>query len=337
MSWQALQDKYRYTSVEDLSTLCFKSRYVFTMLYKGFGFPYRGTRLIFARELMGLELDWALGSTLYEVQALPWDLDPGADNFRFRLGEDGSTEGGPPGSAPGSLEAEEEQAAEAEASRRDRSVSEDEEAAAARRGREEGWPAGDQGRGAPGDGSMDRVLQQPREQRRQAREAREAARIRQEQASRAPAPAPPATASPSHHGSSSSSSSDSKSRDHAASTQPSEEARAASEHRAEAAAPRAPPTNAATHHTDGSAPAAPPRSSSAAPASHSHSSSPPSISDHHGGHGWSLLMYSLFGGMLVGWVVTLMAFWACMSQARATIRKLEDRADRYETIRERVV
>lgn len=327
MSWQALQDKYRYTSVEDLSTLCFKSRYVFTMLYKGFGFPYRGTRLVFARELMGLELDWALGSTLYEVQALPWDLDPGAESFRFRIGEDGSTEAGPPSSASsGSFESEEEEAA-AEAAQQDRS-------------RAEGWPDGDKWRGAPGDGSMDRVLQQPRDQRRQAREEREAARMRQEQASQAPAPAAPPA---SHQGAS-----NSKSKSHAAASAPppSEERAASKQHGDDAAAAGPRRDGREGEHGPSTPPAPVPRAAPVSPPSPPSSSphaaeptvtapSPSVASSTH--HGWSPLMYSLFGGLVVGWFVTLLAFWACMSQARATIRKLEDRAERYEPIPQRAV
>ena len=98
LTWQQLQDSYRYTAMEELASLCFSARYVFTMLYKGFGFPYRGQNLIFMEELQGLELNWALGSTLYEVQALPWDLDQGCDSYRFRLGVGGSTIMGPVGS-----------------------------------------------------------------------------------------------------------------------------------------------------------------------------------------------------------------------------------------------
>lgn len=78
LNWQQLQDTYRYALVSDLSRACFNARYVFTVLYKGFGFPYEGTNLRFVRNLLGLDLSWALGSMLYEANAMPWDIDPDA-------------------------------------------------------------------------------------------------------------------------------------------------------------------------------------------------------------------------------------------------------------------
>jgi len=84
MTWQQLQDAYPYEKIDTLSKLCFHARYIFTVLYKGFGFPYdpstqnstynRG-KLRFVRSLMDLDLSWALGSTLYEANAMPWDID----------------------------------------------------------------------------------------------------------------------------------------------------------------------------------------------------------------------------------------------------------------------
>lgn len=89
-NWQHLQDTYRYAKVDDLAKMCFNARYVFTVLYKGFGFPYRGQNLRFVRSLLDLDLSWALGSTLYEANAMPFDVDrprAGDEAYRFHLGE----------------------------------------------------------------------------------------------------------------------------------------------------------------------------------------------------------------------------------------------------------
>ena len=74
-NWQTLQDTYRYAKIDNLSKLCFNARYIFTVLYKGFGFPYEGQNIIFVRNILDLGISWALGSTLYEANAMPWDID----------------------------------------------------------------------------------------------------------------------------------------------------------------------------------------------------------------------------------------------------------------------
>ena len=58
------------------------------MLYKGFGFPYEGRNLRFVTTILDLDLSWSLGSTLYEANAMPWDLDgPHGETYKYEMGE----------------------------------------------------------------------------------------------------------------------------------------------------------------------------------------------------------------------------------------------------------
>lgn len=269
LTWQQLQDSYRYTAMEELASLCFSARYVFTMLYKGFGFPYRGQNLIFMEELQGLELNWALGSTLYEVQALPWDLDPGCDSYRFRLGIGGSTIMGPVGSPwvgqPIGAEPTPQQLKE----QQERRAAED----TAKENQH--W-----------NRISDRSLPQPQSQSQSA--ATPAAPATTEEPAPAPAsartdaPAPPPACTPV----------DSSSSDAPSSV---------------ALSPFMPPP----------IPPLPP----AVPGS--------PLSEREAAFVWALL-----GGVVVGWIVTLCAFFMCMRQASRERQRLEQLAVRYEPIRD---
>jgi hypothetical protein len=73
-------------------------RYIFTILYKGFGFPYEGKNLRFVTTILDLDLSWSLGSTLYEANAMPWDLDgPHGETYKYEMGEAKNAGGRKPG------------------------------------------------------------------------------------------------------------------------------------------------------------------------------------------------------------------------------------------------
>jgi hypothetical protein len=75
MTWAQLQDVLPHAKEGQLSKLCFNARYVFTLLRRGFDFPYKEANLWFMPQLRGLDMSWALGATLYEVNNMPWDID----------------------------------------------------------------------------------------------------------------------------------------------------------------------------------------------------------------------------------------------------------------------
>ncbi|CAM9215479.1 unnamed protein product [Hapterophycus canaliculatus] len=58
-------------NVKYLPKYCFMSSYITTLLRDGFGFPEEET-IHFVDEVGGYKVDWALGSMLYEINALPW-------------------------------------------------------------------------------------------------------------------------------------------------------------------------------------------------------------------------------------------------------------------------
>eukprot|EP00904_Undaria_pinnatifida_P011382 jgi/Undpi1/7374/HiC_scaffold_22.g09847.m1 len=64
------RDKHE-KNVKYLPKYCFMSSYITTLLRDGFGFP-TDEEITFVDEVQGYKVDWALGSMLYEINALPW-------------------------------------------------------------------------------------------------------------------------------------------------------------------------------------------------------------------------------------------------------------------------
>lgn len=58
---------------EELLQYCFRATLTFEMLHSGYGFPV-DYEVISADVLNGQKLGWALGSTLYEINTLPWEF-----------------------------------------------------------------------------------------------------------------------------------------------------------------------------------------------------------------------------------------------------------------------
>lgn len=58
---------------EELAQMCFRSVFVFEMLTTGYGFP-TDYEITAVDTLNGYKLGWSLGSVLYEVNSLPWEI-----------------------------------------------------------------------------------------------------------------------------------------------------------------------------------------------------------------------------------------------------------------------
>lgn len=63
-------------SHDDLLQYCFRATLTFEMLYTGYGFPLE-YEITSADVVNGQKLGWALGSTLYEINTLPWEFGGG--------------------------------------------------------------------------------------------------------------------------------------------------------------------------------------------------------------------------------------------------------------------
>ena len=68
LSLADLNAQYSHVPSKRRTRLCFHSQYAFAMLRKGFGLQPLGSRVLFLSDIQGWELDWALGSALYEVR-----------------------------------------------------------------------------------------------------------------------------------------------------------------------------------------------------------------------------------------------------------------------------
>ena len=62
------------SDVDDLIQYCFRSTFVASLLIEGIGFP-PGANVTAIDVIDGQKLGWALGSTLYEINTLPWEFD----------------------------------------------------------------------------------------------------------------------------------------------------------------------------------------------------------------------------------------------------------------------
>ncbi|CAM9438173.1 unnamed protein product, partial [Discosporangium mesarthrocarpum] len=92
-------------NVEHLPHYCFLTSYALSLLRDGYRFP-EGAEITFVQEVAGYKVDWALGSMLYEINALPWQyigpesnhgvnttLDPGGNEHIAPGGCNGSADG----------------------------------------------------------------------------------------------------------------------------------------------------------------------------------------------------------------------------------------------------
>jgi hypothetical protein len=76
-SWDDLvkynsQNKQERSAEDQLTSLCFQSAYVYSILRYGYGF--QDSDYITATDIInGQKVTWALGSILYEINTLPWE------------------------------------------------------------------------------------------------------------------------------------------------------------------------------------------------------------------------------------------------------------------------
>jgi apyrase len=71
LDWPAQQRRYANAS----ANWCFQAGWIATLLHDGYGFDDLGTRILFMDSINGVQLDWTLGSMLYEVNAMPFEID----------------------------------------------------------------------------------------------------------------------------------------------------------------------------------------------------------------------------------------------------------------------
>ena len=65
---------------EYLSGYCFSAMYALELLSTGYGFPETDTPITVVEDVNGTEVSWALGSIIYQANALSWTLEPPDDN-----------------------------------------------------------------------------------------------------------------------------------------------------------------------------------------------------------------------------------------------------------------
>lgn len=74
-------------SFKHSAQFCLQSMYIFTLLHQGYNMDLMGTRILFLNKKDGVELEWTLGSVLYEANAFPWVIDhcPNAPSYDSQL------------------------------------------------------------------------------------------------------------------------------------------------------------------------------------------------------------------------------------------------------------
>ena len=65
---------------EYLSGYCFSAMYALELLSTGYGFPETDTPITVVEDVNGTEVSWALGSIIYQANALSWTLEPPDDD-----------------------------------------------------------------------------------------------------------------------------------------------------------------------------------------------------------------------------------------------------------------
>ncbi|CAN0290468.1 unnamed protein product, partial [Phaeothamnion confervicola] len=76
-AWNAALPESR-ENAEFLTSYCFLAAYVVTLVHDGYGFSM-DDKFVFVNKINDYKVDWALGSMLYEINALPWRyVGPGA-------------------------------------------------------------------------------------------------------------------------------------------------------------------------------------------------------------------------------------------------------------------
>jgi len=86
MTLHELKAQYSNVSTKTLVHFCFNSRYMFILLRHGYNMDLLGTRILFLQQIGGVHIGWPLGSTIYEINAMPWDIEncpdaPGATSY----------------------------------------------------------------------------------------------------------------------------------------------------------------------------------------------------------------------------------------------------------------
>jgi len=75
LDFSELKHQFSHIPASRLPHLCFNAQYVFILLHHGFNMDLLGTRILFLTQINGVSLSWPLGSTIYEINAMPWDID----------------------------------------------------------------------------------------------------------------------------------------------------------------------------------------------------------------------------------------------------------------------
>jgi len=72
MNYGQLMKAFPVNTNATLPILCLLSTYTVSLLHDGYGFDLDSSRLIFGLKVGGIELNWALGSILYQTNLMGW-------------------------------------------------------------------------------------------------------------------------------------------------------------------------------------------------------------------------------------------------------------------------